>query len=57
MLQIRLRLPESNVPIKALCLLFLLALPLHFAGAQGTVPTFQYTAGQGTYTIVGHDPA
>jgi chitinase len=43
--------------IKALSRLFLLALPLHFAGAQGTVPTFRYTAGQGSYTIVGRDPA
>ena len=43
--------------IKALCLLFLLALPLHFARAQGTVPTFRYTAGQSTYAILGRDPA
>ncbi len=38
-------------------LLFLLSLPLGFARAQGTVPTFQYTAGQANYSIVGRDPA
>jgi hypothetical protein len=44
--------------LQPLCLLlFLLALPLHFAHAQGTVPTFQFTAGQSTYSIVGRDPA
>ena len=44
--------------IKSLCrFLFLLALPLHFALAQGTVPTFQYTAGRGNYSILGRDPA
>jgi hypothetical protein len=43
--------------MKPLCYVFLLALPVHLACAQGTVPTFQYTAGQATYTILGHDPA
>ncbi len=43
--------------IQSLCLLLFLALPLRFVRAQGTVPTFQYTAGQGTYAIVGRDPA
>ncbi|MBZ5621287.1 MAG: chitinase [Acidobacteriia bacterium] len=42
---------------KSICLLFLLVLPLHFAHAQGTVPTFQYAVGQGSYTLVGRDPA
>ena len=43
--------------IKSISLLFLLVLPLRYAHAQGTVPTFQCTVGQGTYTLVGHDPA
>jgi chitinase len=43
--------------IKSICLLFLLVLPLHFAHAQTTVPTFQHAAGQGSYTFVGRDPA
>ena len=43
--------------IKSLSLLFLLALPLPLARAQGTVPTFQRTAGTGTYTLVGRDPS
>jgi chitinase len=43
--------------INSISLLFLLVLPLRFAHAQGTVPTFQHTVGQGTYTLVGHDPA
>ena len=43
--------------IKLIRLLFLLVLPLHFAQAQGTVPTFQRTVGQGTYTLAGRDPA
>jgi len=43
--------------IKSLRLLFFLALPLPLLRAQGTVPTFQRTAGQGTYTSVGRDPA
>ncbi len=38
-------------------LLFLLAVPLHFAHAQSSVPTFQHTAGQGSYTFLGRDPA
>ena len=43
--------------IKFLYRLFFVALPLHFVCAQGTVPTFRYTASQGSYDIVGHDPA
>jgi chitinase len=35
----------------------LLLIPLYFAGAQGTVPTFQYSAGNTSYTIAGSDPA
>ena len=43
--------------IASLAQLVLLALPLRSAGAQGTVPTFQYSAGQGAYTLLGSDPA
>jgi len=43
--------------IKFASLFFLLTLPLRLAGAQGTVPTFTYTVGQGTYTLMGRDPA
>jgi chitinase len=43
--------------IKFLSLFFLLVLPLSDAQAQGTVPTFQYTVGQSSYTLVGGDPA
>ena len=35
----------------------LLLLPLCFAHAQGTVPTFSHTVGQVSYTLVGRDPA
>jgi chitinase len=43
--------------VKFIRLLFLLALPLPSTQAQGTVPTFQVTVGQGSYTLVGRDPA
>ena len=43
--------------IKSFYLLFLLVLPLRFAHAQGAVPTFQHAVGQGSYTLVGRDPA
>ncbi|HEY2019296.1 MAG TPA: glycosyl hydrolase family 18 protein [Bryobacteraceae bacterium] len=43
--------------IQSLALLLPFVLPLDFALAQSTVPTFQHTAGQGTYTLVGRDPA
>ena len=43
--------------IKLISLFFLLVLPQGLARAQGTVPTFQQTVGQGTYTLVGRDPA
>src|SRR5260370_20842020 len=43
--------------IQSLCLFFLLAPCLRLAHAQSTVPTFQHTAGQGSYTLVGRDPA
>ena len=33
------------------------ALAQHFAFAQGTAPTFQFTAGQGSFTLFGHDPS
>ncbi|HXE12205.1 MAG TPA: glycosyl hydrolase family 18 protein [Bryobacteraceae bacterium] len=35
----------------------LLLLPLTFAYAQGTIPTFKYTVEQKSYTFVGGDPA
>ncbi|MGD0778606.1 MAG: glycosyl hydrolase family 18 protein, partial [Candidatus Solibacter sp.] len=43
--------------IKPICVLFLLVVWEHFACAQGTVPTFQFAAGQGSYTLFGRDPA
>ena len=43
--------------IQSLCLLSLLAPCLRLACAQGTVPTFQHTIGQGSYTLAGRDPA
>jgi len=43
--------------IRFVRLLALLALPPHLAHAQGVVPTFQYTVGQASYTILGRDPA
>ncbi len=43
--------------MKSIHLLFLLALPLPWTYAQGTVPTFQVTVGRGSYTLVGRDPA
>jgi chitinase len=42
--------------IKSICLLFLLELSLQPAHSQGTVPTFQHSAGQGSYTLAGGDP-
>src|SRR6266550_3457974 len=42
--------------IKFVCLLFLY-LSLQPAHAQGTVPTFAHSAGQGSYTLAGRDPA
>ncbi len=43
--------------IQSICLLFLLAPCLRLAHAQGTLPTFQHAAGQGSYTMAGRDPA
>jgi chitinase len=43
--------------IRSICLLVLLVLSLRPAHAQGTVPTFKHTAGQGSYTLAGGDPA
>ena len=43
--------------IKSICLLFALFLPAGFGWAQGTVPTFQHTTAQGSYTLAGRDPA
>jgi len=35
----------------------LLLIPLYFAGAQGTVPTFRQTIGETSYNLAGGDPA
>src|SRR5271165_2611090 len=43
--------------VKSIRLLFLLVLPLPWMYAQGTVPTFQAAVGQGSYTLLGRDPA
>jgi chitinase len=43
--------------IKSICLLFLLELSLQLAHSQGTVPTFQHSVGQGSYTLAGRGPA
>ena len=43
--------------IKSICLLFLSALSLQSAHAQGTVPNFVHNVGQGAYTLAGRDPA
>jgi chitinase len=43
--------------MRSVFLLLLFVLSLHVAQAQGTVPTFQYTIGQNSYTLVGRDPA
>jgi chitinase len=43
--------------IKSFCLLSFLLLPPYLALAQGTVPTFEHTAGGSTYTLAGRDPA
>jgi chitinase len=43
--------------IKSISLLFLLVLHLRVAHAKGTVPTFQYAVGQGSYTLAGRDPS
>ena len=42
--------------IQSICVLCLFLPPLHLC-AQGTVPTFQHTIGQSSYTLVGRDPA
>jgi chitinase len=41
---------------KLIWLLFLLDLSLYPAHAQGTVPTFERSAGQNSYTLAGRDP-
>ncbi len=43
--------------IKSICLLVLVALPLRSAYSQSTVPTFQHTVGQSSYSLLGGDPA
>ena len=42
---------------RAICVLSFLFLPIEVARAQGTVPTFRQAVGQGSYTLVGRDPA
>jgi hypothetical protein len=50
--------PQSSVLNQAKLIrpLFLVLLPLQLAQAQGTVPTFQHTTNQQTYTLVGAGP-
>jgi chitinase len=44
--------------MRTLCLTLICLVPAAgLARAQGTVPTFRFTAGQGTYTLPGGDPA
>src|SRR5262249_14361118 len=47
---------KLDMRIKSICLLFPLYLSLHFAHAQGTVPTFGHSTSQGSYTLAGRDP-
>ncbi len=46
-----------DMRIKLICLFFVLAVSSRFARPQGTVPTFQQTVGQSTYTLLGRGPA
>ena len=48
---------NSNMRTASILLLFLLALPPRMASAQSSVPTFQRTVGQNSYTLLGRDPA
>jgi chitinase len=41
----------------SLAMSLLLAASLHLAYGQGTVPTFTHAIGEGSYTLVGNDPA
>ena len=43
--------------LRTICLLGSLVLSLRLAQAQGTVPTFQRSFGQSSYTLAGRDPA
>lgn len=43
--------------MRTVALLFALLLSLSPARAQGSIPTFRVTAGPGSYTLTGHDPA
>ena len=45
-----------DMQIKSICLLFLFDLSLRPAHGQGTVPTFEHSAGQSSYTLAGRDP-
>jgi chitinase len=48
---------KLDMRMRSVFLLHLFVLSLHVAQAQGTVPTFQHTIGQNSYTLVGRDPA
>ncbi len=50
---------KPDMRIKFICPLFVsfFVLPLYSVHAQGTIPTFKHAAGQGSYTLVGGDPA
>lgn len=48
---------ERGVRGRSACLVAFLSLSLLSARAQGTVPTFRYTAGNGSYVLAGQDPA
>src|SRR3984885_10259483 len=46
-----------DIRTKPICLLILLGLSLQPVNAQGTVPTFIHSTGQGPYTLAGRDPS
>jgi len=45
------------VRIQPISLFLLFVLSLHLAQAQGTVPIFEHTVGQSSYTLIGRDPS
>ena len=47
----------AEIRSKLVVLAAMATLPWTFAEAQGTVPTFKYSAGQSSYTLAGRDPA
>ena len=48
---------NPDMPIRSISSIFLLVVSVHSLCAQGTVPTFKHFVGQGSYTLVGRDPA